>query len=97
MSLADSLARTAAAHPDRVAILLGDSGASVIFAWHGAAAEAELGAKEAGAEAIVVDPATSAIHSRPRRRRRRSSTGPVTTLRSSCTPRARPDGPRVPN
>jgi long-chain acyl-CoA synthetase len=42
-----------------VAYYLGDSGASVIFAWHGAAAaEAEVGAKEAEAEAIVVDPAT---------------------------------------
>jgi long-chain acyl-CoA synthetase len=41
-----------------VAYYLGDSGASVIFAWHGAAAEAEFGAKEAEAEAIVVDPAT---------------------------------------
>ncbi len=41
-----------------VAYYLGDSGASVIFAWHGAAAEAEAGAKEADAEAIVVDPAT---------------------------------------
>jgi len=41
-----------------VAYYLGDSGASVIFAWHGAAAEVEIGAKEADAEAIVVDPAT---------------------------------------
>jgi long-chain acyl-CoA synthetase len=41
-----------------IAYYLGDSGASVIFAWHGAAAEAEVGAKEADAEAIVVDPVT---------------------------------------
>ena len=41
-----------------VAYYLGDSGAPVVFAWHGAAAEAEAGAKEADAEAIVVDPAT---------------------------------------
>jgi len=41
-----------------VAYYLGDSGASVIFAWHGAASEVEVGAKEADAEAIVVDPAT---------------------------------------
>jgi long-chain acyl-CoA synthetase len=43
-----------------VAFYLGDSGAPVIFAWHGAAAEAEVGAKETDAEAIVVDPATFA-------------------------------------
>ncbi len=41
-----------------VAYYLTDSGASVIFAWHGAGADAEIGAKEAEAEAIVVDPAT---------------------------------------
>jgi len=41
-----------------VAYYLGDSGASVIFAWHAAAAEAEVGAKQVEAEAIVVDPAT---------------------------------------
>jgi long-chain acyl-CoA synthetase len=41
-----------------VAYYLGDSGASVIFAWHAAAAEAEIGAKQVDAEAIVVDPAT---------------------------------------
>jgi len=43
-----------------IAYYLGDSGASVIFAWHTVAGEAELGAKEAGAEVIVVDPATFA-------------------------------------
>jgi long-chain acyl-CoA synthetase len=41
-----------------VAYYLGDSGASVIFASPAAAAEVEIGAKEADAEAIVVDPAT---------------------------------------
>ncbi len=41
-----------------VAYYLGDSGASVIFAWHVAAAEVEVGAQEADAEAILVDPAT---------------------------------------
>jgi long-chain acyl-CoA synthetase len=41
-----------------VAYYLGDSGAPVIFAWHAAAAEAEVGAKQAEAEAIVVAPAT---------------------------------------
>jgi long-chain acyl-CoA synthetase len=41
-----------------VAYYLGDSGASVIFAWHVAAAEVEIGANEANAETIVVDPAT---------------------------------------
>jgi long-chain acyl-CoA synthetase len=41
-----------------VAYYLGDSGASVIFAWPASAAEVEIGAKEADAEAIVVDPAT---------------------------------------
>jgi long-chain acyl-CoA synthetase len=43
-----------------VAYYLGDSGAPVIFAWHAMASEAEVGAKEADAEAIVVDPATFA-------------------------------------
>jgi long-chain acyl-CoA synthetase len=41
-----------------VAYYLGDSGASVIFAWHVAAADAEVGAKDAEAEAVLVDPAT---------------------------------------
>jgi long-chain acyl-CoA synthetase len=43
-----------------VAYYLGDSGASVIFAWAAAGAEVELGAKEVGAEVIIVDPATFA-------------------------------------
>ncbi|HEY7050093.1 MAG TPA: long-chain fatty acid--CoA ligase [Jatrophihabitantaceae bacterium] len=43
-----------------VAYYLGDAGASVIFAWPTAAAEAEVGAKESDAEAIVVEPATFA-------------------------------------
>jgi long-chain acyl-CoA synthetase len=41
-----------------VAYYLGDSGAPVIFAWHLTGPEVEIGAKEAGAEAILVDPAT---------------------------------------
>ena len=41
-----------------VAYYLGDSGAPVIFAWHVTAPEVEIGAKEAGAEAILVDPAS---------------------------------------
>ena len=41
-----------------IAYYLGDSGAPVIFAWHITAPEVEIGAKEAGAEAILVDPAT---------------------------------------
>jgi long-chain acyl-CoA synthetase len=40
-----------------VAYYLGDSGARLIFAWHGFADPARGGAEEAGAEAIVVDPA----------------------------------------
>src|SRR6266550_2488481 len=43
-----------------VAYYLGDSGAPMIFAWHVAAPEVEIGAKEAGAEAILVDPASFA-------------------------------------
>jgi long-chain acyl-CoA synthetase len=39
-----------------VAYYLGDSGAGVIFAWHGFADQAGGGAEEAGAELIVVDP-----------------------------------------
>ena len=41
-----------------VAYYLGDSGAPVIFAWHVTAPEVEVGAGEAGAEVILVDPAT---------------------------------------
>jgi long-chain acyl-CoA synthetase len=41
-----------------IAYYLGDSGAPVIFAWHLTGSEVEIGAKEAGAEAILVDPAT---------------------------------------
>ena len=41
-----------------IAYYLGDSGAPVIFAWHVAAPEVEIGAKEGGAEAILVDPAS---------------------------------------
>ena len=41
-----------------IAYYLGDSSAPVIFAWHITAPEVEIGAKEAGAEAILVDPAT---------------------------------------
>jgi long-chain acyl-CoA synthetase len=40
-----------------VAYYLGDSGARLIFAWHGFADEAQAGAKQAEAEAVVVDPA----------------------------------------
>jgi long-chain acyl-CoA synthetase len=38
-----------------VAYYLGDSGAKVVFAWHGAAAEAAKGAADAGAQVIGVD------------------------------------------
>ncbi|HEX2807123.1 MAG TPA: AMP-binding protein [Kineosporiaceae bacterium] len=41
-----------------VAYYLGDSGASVIFAWHGVAGEIADGVRLAGAEAIVVDPSS---------------------------------------
>ena len=40
-----------------IAYYLADSEAKLIFAWHGVADEAQLGAKEAEAEVIVVDPA----------------------------------------
>ena len=41
-----------------VAYYLGDSGASLIFAWHGFAADARAGAEQAAATAVIVDPAT---------------------------------------
>jgi long-chain acyl-CoA synthetase len=41
-----------------VAYYLGDSGARLLFAWHGFAEEASGGAKRADAEEIIVDPAT---------------------------------------
>src|ERR1700722_1297199 len=41
-----------------VAYYLGDSGAALVFAWHAFADEASGGAERAGAEAIIVDPAS---------------------------------------
>jgi len=41
-----------------VAYYLGDSGAGLMFAWHGFADEARGGAERADAEAVVVDPAS---------------------------------------
>jgi long-chain acyl-CoA synthetase len=41
-----------------VAYYLGDSGARLLFAWHGFADEASAGAKQAEADAVVVDPAS---------------------------------------
>jgi long-chain acyl-CoA synthetase len=41
-----------------VAYYLGDSGSPLIFAWHATAGEVEVGAKQADAEAILVDPAS---------------------------------------
>jgi len=41
-----------------VAYYLGDSGARVLFVWHGVADEASAGAKQAEAEVVVVDPDT---------------------------------------
>jgi long-chain acyl-CoA synthetase len=41
-----------------VAYYLGDSGARLIFAWHGFAADAQAGAQQAAAAAVIVDPAT---------------------------------------
>jgi len=40
-----------------VAYYLGDSGANLLFAWHGFGAEAQAGAKLADAEAILIEPA----------------------------------------
>ncbi|MGW1003668.1 long-chain-fatty-acid--CoA ligase [Streptomyces sp. NPDC002520] len=39
-----------------VAYYLGDSGARLMFAWHDAADEARVGARTAGADAVVVEP-----------------------------------------
>jgi long-chain acyl-CoA synthetase len=41
-----------------VAYYLSDSGAPLIFAWHAISDEVEIGAKQADAEAILVDPAS---------------------------------------
>jgi long-chain acyl-CoA synthetase len=41
-----------------VAYYLGDSGARLLFAWHEFAEEAQAGAKQAEADAVVVDPAS---------------------------------------
>ena len=81
-----------------VAYYLGDCGASMIFAWQGARRRGR------GRRARRLRPRRSwstrprsATCWRPRRRRRRSSTGPATTLQSSSTPRARPGGQRAPS
>jgi long-chain acyl-CoA synthetase len=42
-----------------VAYHLGDSGARLVFAWHAIADEAQVGAKEADASSVTVDPATA--------------------------------------
>ena len=39
-----------------VSFYLSDSGATQLFVWHGFAAEAELGATQAGTDMIVVQP-----------------------------------------
>jgi long-chain acyl-CoA synthetase len=39
-----------------VAFYLGDSGAKLLFAWHGFAEDAEAGAADAGAEVVLVEP-----------------------------------------
>jgi long-chain acyl-CoA synthetase len=43
-----------------IAFYLEDSGAKLLFAWHGFAAEAQAGAAEAGAELVEVEPAAFA-------------------------------------
>ncbi len=44
--------------PREVAHVLGDSGARLLFAWHAVGQDAELGAKEASADALLVEPDT---------------------------------------
>ena len=39
-----------------VAFYLGDSGAKLLFAWHGFAEDAQAGADEAGADCMLVEP-----------------------------------------
>ncbi len=39
-----------------VAFYLGDSGAKLLFAWHGFAEDAQAGAEDAGAECVLVEP-----------------------------------------
>ena len=39
-----------------VAYYLSDSGAKLLFAWHGFAEDAQAGAEQAGAECLVVEP-----------------------------------------
>jgi len=41
-----------------VAYYLSDSGAKLLFAWHGFAEDAQAGAEQAGAECVVVEPGT---------------------------------------
>lgn len=44
-----------------VAYYLRDSGARLVFAWHVVADEAQVGAREADADCVLVEPATAAV------------------------------------
>jgi long-chain acyl-CoA synthetase len=65
-----------------VAYYLSDSGAKLLFAWEGFAEEATAGAKQAGAECIVVE---------------LTGFAPTRTPRCCCTRQARPASPRAPS
>ena len=65
-----------------VAFYLSDSGAKLLFAWHGFAEAAQAGAEEAGAECILVEPGEFEQHASARpSRATRSPSAPTTTPR----------------
>ena len=82
-----------------VAYYLSDSGAKLLFAWHGFAEDAQAGAEQAGAECLLVEPGEFEQQvgrgrrpddGRGRHRRRRHR-------RASSTRRAPPGSPRAPS
>ena len=81
-----------------VAYYLGDSGAPLMFAWHGFADEASAGAKRAETEALVVDPASfgETLASAPSAREVAERADDDTAVILS-TPRAPPASRRAPS
>ena len=78
-----------------VAYYLGDSGASVIFAWEPMADEAAKGAAETGAQVIrVAEPDAQTPARRPGSRWRTGPSAATTMTPSSCTPPERPACPK---
>ena len=79
-----------------VAYYLGDSGASVIFAWEPMADEAAKGAADTGAQVIRVAEPDARTFSATGSRWLTGRNAATTTTQSSCTPPGRPASRRAP-